>query len=191
MADQINAQVDKAALAVRETLAHAQWLPEYARPAPPRREIPIEVVALSRYEQVRDWVSRHKVLTGAAIAVFGIVLYRSYRSSRLRRKTRRAKRARNGGRLEVVVIAGSPTLPLTRSLALDMERRGFIVFVVCNAAEDESLVHSMARSDIRPLPIDVTDVSPGPFSLGPPFSYFPLLLFSPLSTSLRRDINSD
>ncbi|ROT43648.1 DUF1776-domain-containing protein [Sodiomyces alkalinus F11] len=157
VADHINAQVDRAANTVRETLASATWLPEYARPVPPRREVPIEVLALTRYEQVRDWISRHKVLTGAAVAVFGVVLYQGYKSRRLRRKTRRAKRARNGGRLEVVVIASSPTLPLTQSLALDMERRGFIVFVVCNAAEDESMVHSMARPDIRPLSIDVTD----------------------------------
>ena len=59
----------------------------------------------------------------------------------------------------MVVIAGSPTLPLTKSLALDMERRGFIVYIVCNAAEDENMVHTLSRPDIRPLSIDTTDVS--------------------------------
>ena len=57
-----------------------------------------------------------------------------------------------------MVIAGSPTLPLTKSLALDMERRGFIVFIVCNAVEDESMVSNLSRPDIRPLSIDITDV---------------------------------
>lgn len=102
---------------------------------------------------------KHKILTGIIVVTFGTVAYKGYRASRFSKKTRRAKRARNGGRTEVVVIAGSPTLPLTKSLALDMERRGFIVYVVCNAAEDDSMVHALSRPDIRPLSIDTTDVS--------------------------------
>ncbi|KAH7374941.1 hypothetical protein B0T11DRAFT_269418 [Plectosphaerella cucumerina] len=157
IASQINSSVDKAAESVRDVLANSSWIPEYVRPTPPRRDVPIELIALTKYEQVRDWISRHKLVTGAATVVFGVVVYKCYRSSRLCKKTRRAKRARNGGRLEVVVIAGSPSLPLTRSLSLDLERRGFVVFVVCNAFEDEGMVHNMSRPDIRPLTIDATD----------------------------------
>lgn len=107
---------------------------------------------------MQDWVSRHKILTGVIVLATGTVLYRTYRSSRLGKKTRRARRARSGGRLEVVVIAGSPALPLTKSLSLDMERKGFIVFIVCNTVEDEAMVHSLSRPDIRSLTIDTTDV---------------------------------
>jgi hypothetical protein len=110
-------------------------------------------------ERVQDWVARHKVITGVVVVACGVVVYKGYQRSRYLRKTRRARRARNGGRCEVVVVAGSPTLPLTKSLALDMERRGFVVYVVCNAAEDEALVHAFSRQDIRPLSIDTTDVS--------------------------------
>jgi hypothetical protein len=60
--------------------------------------------------------------------------------------------------MDVVVIAGSPALPLTRSLSLDLERKGFIVFVVSNSHEDEIMVQNLARPDIRPLSIDITDV---------------------------------
>lgn len=102
---------------------------------------------------------KHKIITGVLVLTCGTVVYKGYQRSRSLRKTRRAKRARNGGRTEVVVIAGSAALPLTKSLALDMERRGFIVYVVCNAAEDESTVLALARPDIRPLTIDTTDVS--------------------------------
>lgn len=147
-------------MTVRDVLSSSPWIPDSIRPTPPRRDLPVEIIALTRYEQLRDWVSRNKVVTSAVVVVFGVVAYKCYKSSKLCRKTRRAKRARNGGRLEVVVIAGSPTLPLTRSLSLDMERRGFIVFVVCNAVEDESMVHNMSRPDIRPLTIDATDVRP-------------------------------
>lgn len=152
-------------MTVRDALSSSTWIPDSIRPTPTRRDIPVEIIALTRYEQLRDWVSRNKVITAAVVVVFGAVTYKCYKISKLGRKTRRAKRARNGGRLEVVVIAGSPTLPLTRSLSLDMERRGFIVFVVCNAFEDESLVHSMSRPDIRPLTIDATDVRASTFHL--------------------------
>ncbi|KAJ0161548.1 UPF0744 protein [Colletotrichum tanaceti] len=157
LANLINPHVDKAAQAVRETLASTEWLPDSVRPSPPVRHVPIEVIAMSRYETIHTWVKQHKLLTGAVVAVVGFVAYRSYRGSRFCKKTRRAKRARNGGRLEVVVIAGSPSLPLTRSLSLDFERRGFIVYIVCNAEEDESMVHSLSRPDILPLTIDTTD----------------------------------
>lgn len=117
------------------------------------------IVSLSRFERLQNWIAEHKILTGAIILTCGTVVYKGYYEGRSMRKTRRARRARNGGRTDVVVIAGSPTLPLTRSLSLDMERRGFIVFIVCNAAEDEGMVQAMKRPDIRPLSIDTTDVS--------------------------------
>lgn len=117
---------------------------------------------MSLYDRASNWVSRHKVLTGLLVLTTGAVAYRGYTNSRYYRKARRAKRARNGARLEVVVIAGSPNLPLTRSLSLDMERRGFIVYIVCNTIDDEVMVQNLSRPDIRPLGIDITDVSSGP-----------------------------
>lgn len=120
----------------------------------------MSVVAASRLERMQNWVMEHKVLTSVIVLACGTVVYKGYQKSRSARKTRRAKRARNGGRTEVVVIAGSAALPLTRSLALDMERRGFIVYIICNAAEDESTVSSLSRQDIRPLTINTTDVRP-------------------------------
>jgi hypothetical protein len=143
---------------VRDTLSTSEWVPESVRPKPAVQEV-VAVAALSRFERLQNWIAEHKILTGVIVLTCGTVVYKGYYESRSMRKTRRARRARNGGRTDVVVIAGSPTLPLTRSLSLDMERRGFIVFIVCNAAEDESMVQAMKRPDIRPLSIDTTDVS--------------------------------
>lgn len=157
VADIIDSRIDQAAHFVRETLSSSPWIPSVIKPPPPPKPM-VAVVTASRLEQVQGWVSRHKILTGVIVLVCGTVIFKGYQTHRSARKLRRAKRARNGGRTEVVVIAGSPTLPLTKSLALDMERRGFIVFVVCNAAEDESLVSALSRPDIRPLSIDTTDV---------------------------------
>lgn len=150
--------MDRAAGLVRETLSTTTWIPESVRPklpAPP----PVPIIPLSRLEKVQDWFMKHKILTGIVVLACGTVVWKGYQTSRSCRKTRRAARARNGGRTEVIVIAGSPTLPLTKSLALDMERRGFIVYIVCNAVEDETMVQGLSRSDIRPLSIDTTNVS--------------------------------
>ena len=99
--------------------------------------------------------------TVIAIAVGGVTYHVISRKSN--RKKRRAKKAGNGARIEVVVIAGSPSEPITRSLSLDLERRGFIVYVVCNSVEEEVMIHNESRPDIKPLTIDITDVSSLPF----------------------------
>ncbi|KJK79591.1 hypothetical protein H634G_05183 [Metarhizium anisopliae BRIP 53293] len=156
VAEYIDQNVDQAARIVRETLSQAKWLPEYAKPNPPLKPA-VAVVSMTRFEKVQGWVSRHKILAAVIVFTCGTMIFKGYQTSRSMRKSRRAKRARNGGRTEVVVIAGSPTLPLTKSLSLDMERRGFIVYIVCNAAEDESMVHALSRPDIRPLGLDTTD----------------------------------
>ncbi|KAL6413714.1 DUF1776 domain protein [Ilyonectria robusta] len=171
----VDLNVDRAADVVRETLAATPWIPDMIRPAATVKPV-VTVVTLSKFERIQGWVVRHRILTGVIVVICGTVAYRGYRTSQyMSKKLRRAKRARNGGRVEVVVIAGSPTLPLTKSLSLDMERRGFIVYIVCNAAEDESMVHALSRPDIRPLSIDTTD----PPSAGAAIERFALFLQSP------------
>ncbi|KAM3436051.1 hypothetical protein MY4824_004529 [Beauveria thailandica] len=173
-AEIIDKGVDRAADAVRDALSSQTWIPDSMRPAPPVK-VPAAVVSVSTWEQAQDWVSKHKILTGVIVVICGTVVFKGFQKSRSMRKTRRAKRARNGGRTEVVVIAGSPTLPLTKSLSLDMERRGFIVYVVCDAPEDERMVQSYARQDISPLKIDTTN----PPSAGSAIEKFAAYLRSP------------
>lgn len=159
VAEFVDKHVDQIAETLRDTLANSPWIPEQFRPqAPPPP--PIIAVPASALEKVQNWIARHKILVGFVVLASGAIAYRTYRSSALWRKKRRARRARSGGRVEVVVIAGSPALPLTRSLSLDLERKGFIVFIVSNSHEDEMMVQNLARPDIRPLSIDITDVRP-------------------------------
>lgn len=170
VADAIDRHVDTLADQLRDALSSQDWIPDAIRPLP--KPAPAAALALSHslYDRASNWIARHKVLTGVIVLTTGIVVYRGYRNSRYYRKDRRARRARNGARLEVVVIAGSPNLPLTRSLSLDMERRGFIVYIVCNTIDDEVVVQNLYRPDIRPLGIDITDVSL--LGLGPSFPPF-------------------
>ncbi|KAL2147215.1 hypothetical protein VTI28DRAFT_170 [Corynascus sepedonium] len=156
VADYVDRHVDQIAETLRNALAKSQWVPEQFRPRPPPPPTIVTVPA-GALEKVQDWISRHKILVGFIAVTTGVVAYRTYRNTARWRKTRRARRSRSGGRMDVVVIAGSPGLPLTRSLSLDMERKGFVVFIVCNSHEDEIMVQNLARPDIRPLSIDITD----------------------------------
>ncbi|KAK4129225.1 DUF1776-domain-containing protein [Parathielavia appendiculata] len=174
VADVVNKHVDQIAGTLRDTLAKSQWVPEQFRPRPPPPPA-IITVPTSALERVQNWLSRHKILVSFIVVTTGVVAYRTYRSTARWRKTRRARRARSGGRMDVVVIAGSPALPLTRSLSLDLERKGFIVFIVSNSHEDEVMVQNLARPDIRPLSIDITD----PPSAGNSIDTFARYLQSP------------
>lgn len=77
------------------------------------------------------------------------------------RRRRRARRAPNGARKEIVVIAGPVGSPVTKSLMLDLEKRGFIVYVVVHTVEEEELIkaEAVSRTDIRPFLINIADVS--------------------------------
>ncbi|RYP34175.1 hypothetical protein DL767_004402 [Monosporascus sp. MG133] len=185
VAEYVDKAVDGAAGHVREALMSASWLPESMRPEAPLPPPPVQMVPLSTYERLQGWIVRHKILSGVFVVAVSYVTYRTVRHTKLLRKTRRAKRARNGSRLEVVVIAGSPTLPLTKSLALDMERKGFIVYIVCSSIEDEVLVQGLSRPDIKPLGIDITD----PTSAGSSIERFAAYLQTPHSAVPRAKAN--
>lgn len=57
-----------------------------------------------------------------------------------------------------IVVAGSPHEPMTRSIASDLERRGFIVYITVSSQEEEHIVRSENRVDILPLWLDLTAV---------------------------------
>lgn len=53
--------------------------------------------------------------------------------------------------MDKVMIGGPGYSAMTRSLALDLEVRGFIVYIVVSTHEDMLAVQKEARSDIKPL----------------------------------------
>jgi hypothetical protein len=76
-------------------------------------------------------------------------------------RRRRAKRAGNGARKEVVVVAGEVGSLLLRSLVGDLEKRGFVVYVVVKTVDEEDVIREEAKgkSDVRPFLVDVNEVS--------------------------------
>lgn len=147
------------ASSINEVLRTTSWLPNAIKPARRLRNVPAvarsEPVGYLEYTQ--DWISRHRAITAAIFAFVGtgaFIIWR--RQSRAHGIKRRARRAKNGSRTEVVVLAGSPYSPLTRSISLDLERRGFIVYIPVNSLVEEQLVQSESRVDIRPLSLDIS-----------------------------------
>ncbi|KAK5657123.1 hypothetical protein OQA88_3651 [Cercophora sp. LCS_1] len=156
VAEFLDKYVDKLADAARDALAASPYVPDMIRPRPTP---PPQVLAVptSALERIQSWFARHKILTGVVVLATGTIIYRAYRSNVSLRKTRKARRAHNGGRMDVVVIAGSPALPLTRSLALDLERKGFVVYIVCSGQDDEVMVQKLSRPDVKPFALDITN----------------------------------
>lgn len=122
------------------------------------------------WDKVSDWASRHKVLLSAlALGVTGGTIWYVHKIHmgeikgpgymRVLKKSRRARKAANGGRVEVVVIAGSPAEPLTRTIATDLAKRGYIVYWTTSSEEEEEMVLNERNEDIRPLKIKAHDVS--------------------------------
>jgi len=58
----------------------------------------------------------------------------------------------------IAVITGVTTDPLTRSVALDLERRGFVVFCAVPPSSDV-LIEQEGKNDLRALPLDIAEVS--------------------------------
>ncbi|KAA8904636.1 hypothetical protein TRICI_005426 [Trichomonascus ciferrii] len=115
----------------------------------------------SLWDRTANWIERHKWFVGimAVGATSGTLIYMFYIRPKNGSIKRRARRAPNGSRKEVVVIAGSPSEPITRILASDFDRRGFIVYWTASSAEEEAMVKREDSMDIRPLMIKTSDES--------------------------------
>ncbi|KAI9894678.1 MAG: hypothetical protein M1814_002034 [Vezdaea aestivalis] len=156
VADTIDKHVEFVASILRESLSSSPWIPNAARPRAlyPKHSTPVHS---STIEQVGSWICTHKKTT--AIAIIGVSLsgYIFYRNGRSSSKKRRAIRAQNGARQEVVVISGALNEAATRTICLDLEKRGFIIYMIARTAEEEQLVESESRPDIKALRLDLPD----------------------------------
>lgn len=111
-------------------------------------------------ERATLWVRGHKVATALIVAgVAGGTFYFVQTKHKRKTKKRRAARAPNGGRKEVVVLAGSPVEPLTRVIAADLNKRGFIVYWTTSSQEEEDVVAREGSADVRKLPIRTSEAS--------------------------------
>ncbi|MCJ1380368.1 hypothetical protein MMC17_003471 [Xylographa soralifera] len=155
-AESVERHFDTVAASIRQTLQTTPWIPDSIKPPPAPVRRPLPIIPRSYLEQTQDWVSRNRAITAFIVAFVGTGAFVIWRRRRAYRQKRRAKRAANGARTEVVILAGSAHSPLTRSIALDLERRGFIVYIPASTLAEEQTIHAELRADIHPLSIDIT-----------------------------------
>lgn len=171
--DSVEAHLISVGTSINEAIRATTWLPDAIKPpprAPPSRHI-IPEIPMGYLEASQKWVSEHQAMTAAIVAFVGTSVFIVWRRRRSQRPKRRARRGKHGLRTEVVVLAGSPHSSLTRSLALNLERRGFIVYIPVSDPSEEHHVRSESRADIRPLHLDITSVR----SILCPFPFQPAL----------------
>lgn len=88
------------------------------------------------------------VLTlGLGVAGYYYYAKRSIAPYRNRQNKRRVPKLANGARRDVVLVVGSPTEPLTRLLAIDFEKRGFIVYLTILDDKDLRYIQSNGITD--------------------------------------------
>lgn len=170
LADTVERNFDQAARSVRLAVHTTPWIPTSIKatlpPLPPPSQQPHSTsFPLSYLAWLHDWVNQHHGLTAAAVAFVGTSTFFAWRQRRrwVRRTRRRACRAANGAKTELVVLAGSPFSPLVRALAVELERKGFLVYVPVSSMEEEGAVAEWRVADVHALSFDLA-------SVGIPFS---------------------
>ncbi|EAU36901.1 conserved hypothetical protein [Aspergillus terreus NIH2624] len=177
VANSIDRHVDHAARVIRDTLSDQSWLPATVRPLPPPR--PSLRSSQSLTDRVQDWMARNRAWTAAILAFVGTGSFLYLSNKKLGGKRRRARRAGNGARKEIVVVAGSPHEPMTKAVATDLERRGYIVYITVSSAEEEHIVQSENRMDLRPLWVDLTATPSTPSEIHPSLTEIHSLITQP------------
>lgn len=167
IADFIEKRSDNLASGIRDALDSASWLPDALRP--PRSGSPSHIFYKAPpppkglVDRTTAWISENRTYLAIGLAFASTTFLLVHRRKKAHARKRRAKKFSNGAKKEIVVLACSSFHdPLTKSLAIDLERRGYIVFVTVSSSEEDSLVRSEAKPDVRSLWMDLTSSVPNP-----------------------------
>jgi hypothetical protein len=126
--------------------------------------IPPPIIHRTLFERSQDWMSRNRALTAAIIAfvstgAIGGLLF--FSGNLTRKRLRKAKKSKSGARKEAIVVAGNPTTPMIRSVLSDLDKRGFVVYVIVTNMEEKLAVEREGKADVIPLSLELSDVSGG------------------------------
>ena len=111
-------------------------------------------------ERITNNFSRNRRRYFSVITLgIGFLVYKCYgRYPGVSKKKRKAPILANGARYGVILIVGSPTEPLTRLIALDLEKRGYLVYMTVFDEKDLRYVQSNSiTEDIEYL--ELTDIN--------------------------------
>ncbi|KAI5962354.1 uncharacterized protein KGF55_003430 [Candida pseudojiufengensis] len=106
----------------------------------------------SLFDKILHRISERKVTYGTILAIgLGITCYKLHtiylKSSQPDKFKKRVPKLSNGARNDTILIIGSPTEPITRLIALDLEKRGFIVYLTILDNIDLKYIESNKLSD--------------------------------------------
>ena len=159
--ESVEAHFESVARSLQDTFRATTWLPDSMKPRPPKPSARFPTI-VSRpngyFAASRSLISEHRAVSAAVVAFIGTGAFIVWRRRRADRAKRRAKRAKNGARTEVVIVSSSPHSQMAKSLSLDLERRGFIVYIPASSLAEEQMIQGMSRADIRALNLDITSV---------------------------------
>ena len=108
-------------------------------------------------QRCQTWADRNRALIGiicigSGVIATGFVIRHNTRNAN---RKRRAKRGSNGKKVEAVLTLGDLNDPLLKSVTLDLERRGFVVFCVVHERLGEQTILREGNTDIRALHVDI------------------------------------
>jgi hypothetical protein len=166
IAEHIDRYTNSIASDIRDALHNSSWIPDSIRPPQSVRNY----LSASRppppqtfSEKSIAWVSNNRTSIAVFVAVASTTYYLAQRQRKAHARKRRAKKLPNGAKKEIIVLVCSTFHdPLTRSLALDLERRGYVVYVTVSSTEEDSLIQQESKADLRPLWMDLTSTVPNP-----------------------------
>lgn len=114
----------------------------------------------STLDGVYDWVEKNKYTVGLGLVGLATTAWGVGQVRKSHRRRRRARRAANGAREEVLIVIADVVMDeLARAVVLDLERRGFVVFVIAGSERDEAAIREIGKKDVRSLKVDAMDVS--------------------------------
>lgn len=114
---------------------------------------------VSYLQHTQRWIDRNRAVTAAIIAFAGTSAFIVWRRRKLNKRKRKARRGALGAKVEAIVLAGPPESQLTRSLASDLEKRGFLVYIPTETLAGEQIVAAEGKHDIMPMHLDLSSVS--------------------------------
>lgn len=103
-------------------------------------------------DRITRLIQDHKVAAASCFAISlsatSYLIYRHLRTPSTKNKPRRrVPKLANGARRDVVLVVGSPTEPMTRLIAVDFEKRGFIVYLTILDDKDYKYIQSNQVTD--------------------------------------------
>ncbi|KAI5954587.1 hypothetical protein KGF54_002362 [Candida jiufengensis] len=144
---------------------------------PPKRNSAFSLPSF--FNKLVNNVNKHKTIYGSLFAIgIGYTSYKIYnhfnKVNHPEKFKRRVPKLANGARRDTVLVIGSPTEPITRLITLDLEKRGFIVYLTILDTTDLKYVESNKISE------EINYIDFTKYSIEDNISHFNQLLKTPV-----------